>query len=246
MIEEIQFDTLDNVVNEYLLEAQLGEAEYTRSYHIASRGLRELAIDLPLYSTEVTNLWIEPNGLGELPQDCLKVLRIARNVGGNLVSLTNNPDLPKMPVRGYNRDHHHHNNIAHHPNNVYGQSYFGEESLGRGSWNNVGEYFISGNTVYLSPELSHCKDEIYVEYKCFPKDEVSGEPYVHPYVKEALIAFIRWTYAINRKNQDKWDKQEFKGEWLRQKKLAKYRMKAPIKQELNQYARQSTKLGIKS
>ena len=246
----MKLETLDNVVSNYLIEAGLGEAEYTRAYHIAMRGLQELQIDLPLHETFTTELWINPNGLGELPEDCLKVLSISRRLGGKLVALTReknisnlgrscgcgNPKACRCEIE----------NPAGRPDYRGTNPAYRGGSYGVGSWKDYGKYYISGHTVYLSPNLSHCNGEIVIEYKSFPKENDTGEPYVHPYIREALIAYVRWIYAINRKNQDKWDKQYYEKEWHRLRDNARYRMKDPTKQELNQVARRHVKYGLKS
>lgn len=246
----MKLETLDNVVSNYLIEAGLGEAEYTRAYHIAMRGLQELQIDLPLHETFTTELWINPNGLGELPEDCLKVLSISRRLGGKLVALTReknisnlggscgcgNPKACRCEIE----------NPAGRPDYRGTNPAYRGGSYGVGSWRDYGKYYISGHTVYLSPNLAHCNGDIVIEYKSFPKENDTGEPYVHPYIREALIAYVRWIYAINRKNQDKWDKQYYEKEWHRLRDNARYRMKAPTKQELNQVARRHVKYGLKS
>src|SRR5699024_4534220 len=200
----MKLETLDNVVSHYLIEAGLGEAEYTRAYHIAMRGLQELQIDLPLHETHTTELWINPNGLGELPEDCLKVLSISRRLGGKLVALTReknisnlggscgcgNPKACRCEIE----------NPAGRPDYRGTNPAYRGGSYGVGSWKDYGKYYISGHTVYLSPNLAHCNGDIVIEYKSFPKENDTGEPYVHPYIREALIAYVRWIYAINRKN----------------------------------------------
>lgn len=246
----MRYETLDNLVSHYLIEAGLGEAEYTRAYHIGMRGLQELQIDFPLHEVHTTELWITPNGLGELPEDCHKVLSISRRLNGQLVPLTREKNLSKLggscgcgnPKACRCKAE----NVTGRPENIGTNPYHRGGSYGVGSWKDYGKYYITGHTVYLSPNLAHCSGEIFIEYKAFPKENETGEPYVHPYVREALIAYIRWIYAINRKNQDKWDKQYYEKEWHRLKANAKYRMKAPTKQELNQVARRHVKFGLKS
>lgn len=253
----MNYETLDNVVSQFLMEAGFGEAEYARAYHIALRGMHELSIDLPLQEVQTTKLYIEQNGLGVLPEDCLKVLSISRKIGDGMVALTRERDIAKLGTPCESQSHKCHEchnyeggcickkyNVSN--PRVYNTSpYWDGGSYGVGSWKDYGKYYITGHTVYLSPSLSHC-DDIYIEYKAFPKEMETGEPYVHPYVREALIAYVRWIFAINRKNQDKWDKQYYEAQWKELRRNARYRLKSPMKQELNQSARRHTKFGLKS
>lgn len=236
-------NTLDSVVSNFLMESGYGDADYTRAYHIGLRGLKELIADTNVQGIYTAKLFIEGDGTAQLPEDCLKVTRIYKMQGNTPVSLTRNPDLSKLA------DDHCgcHTCTCEKRINVRGRiehtSPFWEGgSLGVGSYKNNGEYSINGNVVYLSP--SSCGTDVYVDYKAIPNQ---GEDFiVHEYFVEAVIAYIRWKFHINRKNQDKWDKQYFEKEWHREKRNAIYRLKAPMKQELNQAARKNTKLGLKS
>lgn len=240
-------DTLDSVVSNFLMESGYGDAEYTRAYHIGLRGLKELLIDIDLGDIYTAKLFINPDGTANTPEDCLKVVRIYRLLGDREVSLTRNKDLSKLGrVCGVNcRPSCNCNRHNVRPDPRYGTSpYWDGGSLGKGSWENNGEYYISGDLIYLDTRFGNSCN-IFVDYKALPCDE-REEPYVHEYIKEAVISYIRWKFHINRKNQDKWDKQYFEKEWHREKRNARYRIKAPTKQELNQISRQSTKLGLKS
>lgn len=247
-------ETLDNTVNNFLIESGYGDAEYTRAYHIGLRGLNEFHIDVDLGNIKVAKLFMNGDGTANLPEGALKVVRIYRRSGKEEVSLTRNPDLSKLGssghgcsnCRGY-RCNCGKTNVRGHDDVYYGSMIAPNlvtGSLGLGSYQNYGEYYISGDLIYLSTDLIGCSD-IYVDYKAIPCND-EGDPFVHPYIREALVAYIRWIFHINRKNQDKWDKQYFEKEWHRLKRNALYRLKSPTKQELNQNARQHTKLGLKS
>ena len=237
-------ETLDKVVSRLLTIDGLGEAEYTRAYHIGVMGLEDLSLDLPLTETTTAPLQFSLDGTGIVPEGCLKVLRVARQIDGQLVSLTRNKDLNKL--RCYNNNYHKHrvNVVGHDSYTAVNGGYY-NQSLGVGSWNNWGEYFIdSNNIIYVSDDLVGCGD-IYIEYRMLPSNE-EGDFYVHPFIQSALVAYIRWTMSINRKNQSPWDKQYFQKIYETEKGKAKFRLKAPTKSEMNQSARQNTKFGLKS
>lgn len=236
-------ETLDSVVSNFLMESGYGDADYTRAYHIGLRGLKELIADTNVEGVYTAKLFIEGDGTANLPEDCLKVTRIYKMQGGTPVSLTRNGDRSKLGSccnRAPHCCHHHKINVRGRIENT--SPFWEGGSLGVGSYKNNGEYFINGNVVYLGPSLGAC--DVFVDYKALPTE---GEDYlVHEYLVEAVIAYIRWKFHINRKNQDKWDKQYFEKEWHREKRNAVYRLKAPTKQELNQSARKNTKMGLKS
>lgn len=236
-------ETLDSVVSNFLMESGYGDADYTRAYHIGLRGLKELIADTNVQGVYTAKLFIEGDGTAYLPEDCLKVTRIYKMQGGTPVSLTRNPDRSKLGFDNcYNETppQHCRKNVRGRIENT--SPFWEGGSLGVGSYKNNGEYFINGDVVYLSPSL--CATDVFVDYKALPSNE---EDYlVHEYLVEAVIAYIRWKFHINRKNQDKWDKQYFEKEWHREKRNAVYRLKAPMKQDLNQAARKNTKMGLKS
>lgn len=245
-------DTLKTVVSDFLMESGYGQAEFTRAYQIGLRGLRELTFDIT-GETATTKLLINPDGTAYLPENCVKVVSLLRNVDGELVAMTRNTNIAKAksmsePSCGCEGDckgvdygcrrAYENSNVAGRPNIP-----FYTVSLGVGSWHNVGEYRIDGEVIYFGNNLVGCSD-IWIEY--IPLYDQNKELVVHPLIKEALVAWIRWRFHINRKNQDKWDKQYFEKEWHREKTNAKYRLKMAMRQELNQVARQHKKEGLKS
>lgn len=245
-------DTLRSIVADFLLEAGVGEDKFTRAYHIGVRALKELAYDVN-GENKTEKLFIEPDGTAELPQDCLKVTKIGPlNSCGEIQGLTRNSQLSKVRSTYCGecsqplgtdcgcRD-------AKYPRNVAGTSATLRtyaSPLGVGSWTNIGEYRIDGDLVYLSQNC--IGRDIYVEYNSFTQEDELGDMYVHPYLREAVIAFIRWKFYINIKTQYKQDKGYYQSEWHREKRNAKYRLKSNSKQELNQNARQHTKGALKS
>lgn len=250
-------ETLRHTVADYLMEANLGEAEFTRCYHLGVRALKELAFDVN-GEVRTEKLIINPDGTAELPENCLKVTKIGILRHGEIRAFTRNSNISKAiqsARRCCERD-----TCQRDPNCPcrisnergkggigYGTSPFYPPggSLGIGSWTTLGEYRIDGNLIYFGSSVIGCGEDIYVEYNTFTDEDGLGDMYLHPYTREAVIAYIRWRYAINRKNQDKWDKQYFEKEWHREKRNAKYRMKSHSLQELNQGARQHTKGGLK-
>lgn len=248
-------ETLRHIVADYLMEAGLGEAEFTRCYHLGVRALKEIASDVK-GKIKTSKLFLNPDATADLPDNCLKVNKIGYLEGGELRALTLNTNLsletkytsgcvndncdrdPNCPCRI--------SNVSGNPYNGGTSPYYPKGgSLGVGSWANLGEYRVEGNIIYFNSSVLGCGRDIYVEYNSFTDEDENGDMLVHEYTREAVIAFIRWKYAITKKNQDKWDKQYYEKEWFREKRNAKYRIKSHSLQELNQNARMHTKGGLK-
>ncbi len=236
--------TLKEIVSNYLIESGLGEAEYTRAYHVGLNGLRNLKMDLEPYKKR-TKLFVNPDKTSTLPSDALKVTKIGdMGSDGEIKAYTRNTNLGGTVKSKCGRCKKKVQNCrckAQKPVHNTGD-YNYEGSLGVGSWTNIREYNVINRTVYLPP--NHTTKDVWIEYSSL--EDEGGDIYVNPFLEEAVIAYIRWRLAINRKNQDKWDKQYYENVFKEAKRTAKLRIKSPTKQELNQYARQSTKMGLKS
>lgn len=104
-------------------------------------------------------------------------------------------------------------------------------------------YSIKGNKVYFCPsfkDLGCC--EIYVEYSTVMTDDKGNEIFVPDVLYETVLAYIRWKFHINKKNQDKWDKQYFHRTYLEELRKSKLILKSNTKEELESFAKTSNRV----
>src|SRR4051812_569198 len=84
---------LNQVINEYISEANLTPAAYIRLYHLAIRAMEEMHMDVSGEPrTRVLN--VSPNKTVALPGDYLEYIKIGViNSNGEVVTLTENKNL---------------------------------------------------------------------------------------------------------------------------------------------------------
>lgn len=246
------YTPIEQVVSEFLDEINGGQAEFSRAYRIALRGVRELTFDV---TGEVQNsrLSLNCDHTANLPEGCIKVIKIGHlSPHGEIIALRENNDLSVGDYHGHTRDRldgfnnylGYKDNLDYIGNLSLEGSYFTtfHHSLGVGSYSNRGDYKIQDGVVYFGAHLHG--HELVVEYLGLP--QVDGKLGIHPFASEALVAWIRYYWNIGRKDVSLGEKQTYKMEMKRAFTLAKNRVQSPTKQELNQYARQSVKGGLKA
>lgn len=240
---------ITQVVSEFLDEINGGQAEFSKAYRIAVRGVRELSYDVTgeIKSTELT---VNPDGTATLPDWCIRVERLGYSNGdGTITALRENRDL-STGIDTANGNHYDSGDTLYYGERVFpymrpiNQAFpYYQTSLGVGSYSNVGDYKIEGSVVYLGNHIQHART---IVAECHSLPEVNGELGIHPFASEALLAWIRMKWNIQRRDVGANEKMLFKMEYKRTATLAKNRLAAPTKQELNQYIRQTQKGGLKS
>lgn len=235
---------LSEIVAGALDDANLGSAEYAKGYRAAIRGLRELSWDI-VGETKTVPVVVNSDKTILYPTDCVKILDfgIADGCGGiasfdKVEVLTFDDEVVDYedqydgdnPINGGN------------PLWLYNFPDTLEVSLGIGSYTSIGEYKLNEKSrqIIISPRCEY--DSFLLKYlsdsKC--QDEV------HDMLAPALVAYIRWkTNQAGTRNTV--SVQEYnKQEWLREKRLAKLRIKMPSLQQLSKAVRQSVKMAVKS
>lgn len=96
------------------------------------------------------------------------------------------------------------------------------------------KYKIDSTTIYLEQGSDLCGG-ILIEYHSLNK--INGETAVHPFASEAVIAGLRYRWH-NLLRSVRWhDKEIYRADFKREKKLAKSRISQPTKQQLVQATR---------
>lgn len=248
--------TLDQIVREYIIEnggAQLNT--YARCYTIAVSGLRELATDVSAVPKSV-ELPINPNDTVDLPLGFLNYISV-NFVGtdGRLWGLgkNNSIDLTRyyndcgVPVR--HKPHQQTNNTnnllgvqtailanptylaAHYRNGENYGAYFNA-----GGHNMVGYYKFdyNNNQIVLSGLNCHkTGNPHFVVLEYISDLESQDDDYIiHPFIVEALKAFIYWKYIQRDRNQSLGEKQMAEEAYRKTRKTAVRRFNMSTAQEL--------------
>ena len=237
---------LSEIVTAALDDANLGSAEYAKGYRAAIRGLRELSWDI-VGETKTITVVASSDKTILYPTDCVKIIDfgIADGCGGiasfdKVDTLTFDDEVSDYddpyqydldnPVNGGN------------PLYLYNFPDSLESSLGVGSYTSIGEYKLSEKSrqISISPRCEY--DAFLLKYLSNSKCQEE----VHDMLAPALVAYIKWkTNQAGTRNTV--SVQEYnKQEWLREKRLAKLRIKRPSIQELSKAVRQPVKMGVKN
>lgn len=231
---------VSEVVGWFLDEINGGKAEFARAYRIAIRGWRELNWDVT-GSLKTTSLEVDCDLTAKLPDDFLNHISIGVvNSNGKIATLTRNDRLTMecsddeyfSSEEWYMND----SNLS-----ILTAS---RSSLGIGSNNNIGEYRVDrgSNRIILNPDF--CYRDVVLEYVSNGQEE--GRECINELASEALLAYLRWKWHVAKKGVNRGDKLDYRSEYYNQKRLAKYRIRKPKLQEMNQASRENTKQGIKS
>ena len=233
---------LKEIVSQFLDGNDFGQAEYSKAYRIAIRGLRILNWDVKGKIKE-TVLNVRQDLSAELPDDYLSYIEIGvPNSNGSLATLTENPNLNQsinLDVE-YDDDYVGNNMIV-----SYDRNYLNSRR-GIGSVNNIGEFKIDVEEGMILFDPCFCYREVVMKYNSRDIYNGKGEYVIDEMCSEALLAFIVWQWYKHKQGVPQNHKIQFQIDWQNEKRLAKARMRHITAQQLNDASRQSIKSVIKS
>lgn len=233
---------LSSIVSQYLDLYNLGKAEYARAYRIAVRGWRELNWDIVGAIKKVT-LSIPANKVVPLPDDFISEVDLGEtNFNGGIRSFTRTtnfngknylfPDVTNV------RD-------GLTPDYLVTDYTIGDYSLGAGSYNNVGYYYIDKNKHQIILDPESVGSEIVLKYLSYSGKDCDDHE-LNELATEALISFLDWQLSKVDKRISLAEKRDKERAWYNEKSKAKLRIKRLTVADLNQSARESVKMGLKS
>lgn len=233
---------ISEAVSIFLDEINGGDAEYRKAYAMGIRGWRELNWGVTGVVKTAT-ICIDSDLTGKLPEDFIKEEKVGvLNINGGISALTRNNNLTNELSCGNDEDYNNEGIVGFTRETIDG--YPLRELYGIGSNNNIGEFRIEKESGRILLGMNSCHREIVIEY--LGSEEIDGEYCINELAVEALVAYIRYRWHIAKKGATAFDKQFFKQEWIAERDKARYRIKAPMLQDLNQSSRKSTKMGLRS
>lgn len=196
-VETKRWITLDEVIKEYLSQAELNMAHYRRIFNIAFRGLEDMSFNM-FQQPKTTKLPVLPNNTVRLPQDYINYIKIGvHNEKGELATLMRNDNLSEYNAELTSRLDENTDGEAdlsnirdfiylNYDNNgaVYNLQGVGSFLVG------AGEFTVNESLGLILLDNSFSYDYVILEYLSSPREDESFKVPIQ--VKEALISWIAW------------------------------------------------------
>jgi hypothetical protein len=202
-VQNRQWISLDEPINEYMSEAELSNHKYFKLWHLAFRALTELGLDA-FYVVRAVKLPVNANLTVTLPADYLNYSKVGvLNQQGEIIPMGINNKLTTafdlMPTRLEQTQD---NSIQTEINEtgIWWYNYWNGGGYGNVYGLPSGSPFIgnfkidnANGVIVLSENFSY--PYVMLEYVASPKE--GGEYYVPIQFKEAVIAYLRWKDIIS-------------------------------------------------
>lgn len=189
--------TLDEVVKEYISQAELTTAHYRRLWNIAFRGLEDMSFNIYQQPKSV-KLTVLPNKTVALPDDYIAYTKIGVfNEKGELATLTRNDNMSGYNAEETTRTEDIVDGAAD-LSNIRDFVYLNYDNNG-GLYNlqgigsflvGAGEFKTDDNLGLILLEPSFAYEYVVLEYLASPREDTEYKVPIQ--VKEALIAWIGW------------------------------------------------------
>jgi hypothetical protein len=253
-----KYINIDQVIKSYMGEAELTGAAYLRLYQIAIRGYDDLWLDIS-GKAKTRILAVLPNKTAELPGDYINWSKVGViNEQGEVATLRLNNNLTLHASTDDNRL----NEIGATPGVTVNEfvptdfiNYFDETlasevnlfGLPAGT-QNLGEFKVDEDAGVIIFGKMFTGGEIVLEYLASPYED--GETVMVPVqIKEALLAWIAWRDIASKASSRRVNNTEKiirKREYYNQRKLARRRIHATRRGQLNDTIRLNANLVLKA
>lgn len=252
-----KYISLEDVVKNYMSEADYSGAAFLRMYHLAIRGYDDIWQDISR-APKTRKLTVLDNKTVELPSDYVQWIKVGViNEKGEVATLRRNDKLSGYAATDNSRnavlptltsdqlldtkDYMYRNFYDDGINNYY--NLFG---LPAGT-QNIGEFKVldEDGVIILSPEFGD--SEIILEYLATPYQE--GETVLIPIqIREAIIAWLAWMDIRSRASSRRvniGEKQIRRREYYNQRRLARARLQPFRTGDINDVVRMNNNLTVK-
>jgi hypothetical protein len=244
---------LDEVVKEYISQAELNMAHYRRLWNIAFRGLEDMSFNI--YQTPKTlKVPVLSNKTVKLPSDYVSYSKIGvLNNEGEVATLSKNPNLTmyasELSTRtSVNTD------TPVDPTNIRDFVYLNYDNNGAlfnlyglgGFLMSAGQFNIDEDAGIIILDNDFPYEYVLLEYVSSPRED---EEYKVPIlIKEALISWIAWKdfeYKPSGRRYQEMAKEQRRLNYVREKKKSKLRINPLRLWEANDIIRAGEVLGVK-
>jgi len=244
---------LEEVVKEYISQAELNMAHYRRLWNIAFRGLDDMMFNI-YQMPKTIKLTVLPNKTVKLPGDYVSYVKIGvLNSEGEVATLAKNTNLTLFAQELSNRTDLN-TDAPVDPTNIRDFVYLNYDNNGSlfnlyglgGFLMSAGQFNIDEETGVIILDNKFEYEYVILEYLSSPRED---EEYKVPIlVKEALIAWIAWKdheYKPMGRRFQEMSKEQRRVNYVREKKKAKFRINPVRLWEANDIIRAGEVLAVK-
>lgn len=249
---------LEQVVKEYIGEADYTSASFLRLYQLAIRGYDDLWQDV-IGKPKTRVLKVLPNNVVELPSDYINWIKVGVvNESGEVATLRMNNNLtahaatdadrlnniqPTAGVQVYDPVssdfRNYYDDLSHREFNLFGTP---------AGTQNLGEFRVLEEEAVIILDKSFGASEIVLEYLASPYEK-DKPVFVPVQAREALLAWVAWRDIVNKASSrrvNSGEKVMRKREYYHQRKLARRRITATRRGQLNDTVRLNSNLVLKA
>jgi hypothetical protein len=248
-----QWITLQEVVYQYIDQAQLTEGDFRRLWVAGVRGVEELGMDV-YQMPKTVKLTVLPNKTVPLPTDYISYKRIGVfNSKGEIATLKHNPKLSTFGINSANRteintddnsDLFRFKDLAY-INYWDGGSYVNIFGLGH-VLSNAGEFVVDEEQGVILLDNDYEKDYIVLEYMSSPS--LDPDMKIPIQTREAVMSWISWKdieFLPTSRKVNMSEKQVRRREYYNQKRVAKARINKFRTQDANEVIRMGSQFTVK-
>ena len=252
-----QWITLDSVVNDYLIEAELPVQKYNKIWHLAFRGMDEMGLDY-FYQVKTVKLPVEANKTVQLPADYRQYTKIgALNTRGETIPLQYNPKMTDYASTRANRLEVNQDstfNLYDLYNqatpvffNYYNDGIFTNLYGIPSGLPSAGNFKIDEINAVILLNETFVFEYVMLEYIASPKAD--QDYYIPVQFREALIAYLAWADVRNLPTTRRGalgDKEQRKQNFYNQRRLAYARYKPVYLEQYYELNLQNQRLTVKA
>jgi hypothetical protein len=244
---------LDEVVKEYISQAELNMAHYRRLWNIAFRGLEDMLFNI-YQMPKTQKLTVLSNKTVKLPSDYVAYVKVGvLNSEGEIATLSKNPNLTSYQMDLSTRTTNN-TDAPVDPTNIRDFVYLNYDNNGAlfnlyglgGFLMSAGQFGIDEEKGIIFLDNNFPYEYVILEYLSSPRDD---EEYKVPIlIKEALISWIAWKdheYKPMGRRFQEMSKEQRRINYVREKKKAKFRINPVRLWEINDIIRGGEVLAVK-
>lgn len=226
---------LEEIVALFLENNRLGKAEYSGVYQLGIAAIRNLKQDAT-GTTKKIDIKLDRKLTGKLPSDFMNDISVWLQ-GDCSAGLLKDNTLGNEDE--YDEDD------CYDSGDFDGLDLNERSSYGEAGVAWIGRYKIDRESqkIFVNPDF--CYSCITLTYVGSAKSTESGEWFVDELAREAVEAYIRWKYNLDKRSVGPYEKRLYEGQWKNEKRLAKIRLKNITRNELQDNARSGVKFKAK-
>lgn len=228
---------LEEIVADFLLSNSLGKAEYPRVYQLGRKGIQDLN-NMATGQARFYDVQLDRSLSGKLPEDFLNETEVFLQ-GDQFSGLLKDNTLKNFD---YEDEEYEDNDCD---NSFDRMDALPKTPRGTGGINWIGRYRIDRdkNRIYVNPDF--CYSCVTVAYLGKATPTESGEWFVDELAQEAVEAYIRWKWNMDKRSIGLYEKSELERKYKKERRLAKAKLINITRSQLQDAARASTAFKVK-